>query len=395
MAAMQYGVTTESLAASQGEAYGVGVDSTGMPPAPTGAMVSDASTHKLFGYTQFNPAGMSDTQLHNAIDSALLKGKPVIVNIGSVPTWMYQVYHRDASGNIFSEPYKASTTLSPDAAFKALADLQHSGEADSGVSSINNGAFTTDGHCFAIVGLDDSLYSGAGGYIVENSWGLTNDQGTPQGYNGYYVIPKDFRSEGMPLTGLVVTLDGFSGVDQTWTTNRGTVASIYQSVLNRAADYDGLLYWGSAMDKGATIRDVFNSMYNSSEGQAVYAGLSDSGFINKAYLDIRGRAPTSSEASTELYLLQHSSRADELYSIMLNEINYASQVTATEHDRFVNRTQVSESFALTYKGTGHLDVATAALNGGTAGGVSFTAVTADANTLPATLIGIHNALGYT
>lgn len=383
-AAMQMGVNTQAFATSQGQPY---LSSNVIPPAPTQAMVNDALNHRITGYTNLNVNSLSDTKLHDTIVSELVKGKPVMLGV-VLPNWMTSVEYYE-NGVHYMVPNSVDSSLTPDQAFKKLADMHMKAEATS--PATNNAQYegpnVSGGHTLLIVGYDQTLFNNKGGYIVENPWG------PGVGYKGYQVIPSDFRSQGMSLKEMQ-TLDGFQGVDQAWTANRDLTAMAYHSVLNRAADHDGLVFWSKALDSGISLADVTNALYNSAEGQALYANMDDTAFVNKIFTDIKGRVATASEMAVEKVILEHTTRGQEIYSLMWNVHNHTG-VNQSEYDRFANRTQVSETFALTYNANGHENIAYAALNGGTVEGVSFTAVTSNADQIPITMIGIHDALHYT
>lgn len=72
----------------------------------------------------------------------------------------------------------------------------------------------------------------------------------------------------------------------------GLVGRIYQAVLNRTPDQGGLNYFRQRLQSGAmTNTDVVNSFINSQEFQSTYGSLSNTEFVNLVYQNVLGRAP--------------------------------------------------------------------------------------------------------
>jgi hypothetical protein len=72
----------------------------------------------------------------------------------------------------------------------------------------------------------------------------------------------------------------------------GQAYRVYQAAFNRTPDQSGLSYWVSAMDKGASLRDVAAGFSASSEFKALYgANPSAESLVNGYYTNVLGRAP--------------------------------------------------------------------------------------------------------
>lgn len=362
--ARDHGVVTQAIANQEGQPYGP----TSLYKNPTPLMDLRAADNTIKGWTPCDPLGLNDTKLKNYIGTQLMEGKPVLT-AAAIPGWMNSVITPDYSIKTF-----AGNT------FSDLVSLYNLSQSPN-VASMNNQAMY--GHEFLIVGMDDALFNGQGGYIVENSWG------TGYGVGGYQVIPYDFRSHGF-IGVSFTTLDGINGVDQAWTPEKKSAAMVYSSVLDRAADVGGLNYWAGEMKKGITLKDTVVSFMNSAEGKGIYDGMNNTQFINEVYMNTRGRAATAAEIENKtlfLTTLNHS-RADVMYDVMTGVINYTGDIRPGETDFFNNRTMVAEAYALTFQGDAsgaHYTYAKAVLQN----------VTSDANTAMAAIVGMHDSLGYT
>lgn len=370
--AISKGLTSETFATLQGESYKAKASSDNWTKAPTQAMVDDAALHKVLSTTHLNTSfNLSTQKNHEIIGEELMQGKVVMVG-SSLPKWMQMVHYNEQGVN-----YQIGFTAS---SFSALADLHDKGMA----SDPTGNSQSLGGHAFMIVGMDDSLFHGKGGYIVENSWG------TGYGVNGFEVIPYDFinnAAEGFGATTLQV-INGFNNVDQTWTPERGQIAMLYASALNRAGEHQGIEFYVNSLHSGNSLKTLTNDLVNSTEGKALYtaggAVMTNDQFIDKVFLDIRGRVGSVTEHYWGNQYLGLESRGDYLYDVMQETADRHGLTTQAEYDFLMNRTHVSENFGVTYQaGTAHLNDAHIALQG----------ITSDANTVQVALVGLQHALG--
>ncbi len=379
-AAMTGGITSEAIASAAGEAYAAEA-SGNWAKAPTDAMIKDAKQHLLTGSTSFdNGSSLTDNYLRAEIGEQLMHGKAVIMT-ATIPVWLSSLHYNDVTT---APPLKLPTAQAYAAnSYSALAALHDKGmntalpTADVASNVQNSGS-----HAFIIVGMDNSLFSGRGGYIIENSWG------TSFGVQGYDVIPYSFRSEGFAVKEMAV-LNGFNGMDQTWTAGRTQASELFASVLNRAGEYSGVKFWGDALQSGTTATQVIDGLLNSAEGKALYSvsgiPMNDTQFVTQTYLNVRGHVATQSNMDVALYSLQHdTTRAQFMETLIRATDTVSAGATMAEHDRLVNRTTAAEDYAITYHGQGHLDVAASVLQN----------ITSDANSVQAALIGLPHALGY-
>lgn len=329
--------------------------------APSASARASASSEKLFGTTSLGDwfeymngdktkkipldtvthwpdRAQQQVSLNNGIDEQLMHGKAVIV-ASKIPMWM---------SSIFNLSLAQQNVLHTD-------DRQQPG-----------------GHAFLIVGRDDTLSGGS--YICENSWG------TAAGERGYFAIPYKFMSDGFWFTEMNV-VDGFKGVDITWTKERGDLSKMYVALLGRAADHTGLDFWASAEHNGTTLSSIARSMVDSAEGKLKYGALSTVDYVNTVFTNMTGHAAPASAASGWVYQINYGAGRGEVALAMIDSLLNS---TGADHDTFINRGTVSETFAVTYQLDGPLAEAASAI----------ASVTSNADSVQVALTGVQHDLGW-
>jgi len=152
-----------------------------------------------------------------------------------------------------------------------------------------NSAYT-GGHAVEIIGIDDNLNGGS--YIVNNSWG------TGWGDNGYGTIkytafnPAEYYNQyPWPIFG-IHSIDGVVVGDNTYnfkyTEQRSEVNANYATILGRPADIVGLDYWASILTATNDLV-IAQSLFNSTEGQAMYGSMDSDTFVSTLYQRVLGR----------------------------------------------------------------------------------------------------------
>ncbi|UTY56078.1 DUF4214 domain-containing protein [Massilia sp. erpn] len=349
--AMTDGVATQASAAPyEGSLY----------QAPTAAARASASSEKLTGYSDFaawlqyrggdrsQPIDYDTTNfrlnidqqqasINSAIDTQLMHGKAVLMS-GTVPQWL---------GSLPS------------------VSLNAQGIFHDNKTSLGN-------HAFLIVGRDDGLNGGS--YIVENSWGPNF------GDRGYYAMSYKFLNEGFIVHDAAVT-NGFKGVDTAWTKERGDMSMLYVNLLGRAADHGGMEFWATAEKNGVTVSHIANQMASSAEGTQKYGGLSNIDYVNKLYINMTGHGLDSGSLSGWASMLDQGAQRGDVGLKIMNSI-LAS--TGADHDTLLNRTTVSETYAVTYQLDGPLNAAAQAI----------ASVNANADSVQVALTGVQHDLGW-
>lgn len=242
--------------------------------------------------------------------------------------------------------------------------------------TLADGEFIQDGHMFIIDGIDYTT----GQYDMVNSWGAS------WGASGHMKI--NFIDLRPALTDGTAVINGFNGVDVTWSSDRIKIAQLYTSLLERSGENFGITAWASNLHNGTSINDIANAFYGSPEGQALYAGMTDSQYVNQVFHNILNR--DADAAGMQLFLSQLA--GGETRGALASDImQYIDSYTGTDagtiasHDFLENRATVSMNYGVTFQvdGTHHQ----AAID-------SLTGVTSDANTIPVALVGIQHAMGW-
>nr|WP_307729796.1 DUF4214 domain-containing protein [Massilia sp. YIM B04103] len=373
--ATQVGISTQAAAAPYDgnvidhNQNGIVDTTSAVYQAPTASAKASAASQKVTGYSSYAnwlifkdgvfgnllPSELSNgevqvnkalqqAQINSVLDKELMHGKAVILG-GEIPNWL---------GYMGAKPFSQQTTFT---------NQEKYGD-----------------HAFLVVGRDDHLNGGS--YIIENSWG------EGWGDKGYAAIPYNFLYTGIKLR-TVDVVDGFKGVDTAWTTERGQVAMLYSTVLDRAVEHNGLEFWANALKNGKTVQQVSNDLASSAEAQSKYGSISNADYINTLYLNTLGRSVDA--VGKQFWLNKMSaegmSRGDVAYHLMTSTANtngVGSAPTWAEHDFLINRATVSENFGLTYQIEGHDAVGTRALD----------LVTSDASSVQVALTGIQHDMGW-
>ena len=84
-------------------------------------------------------------------------------------------------------------------------------------------------------------------------------------------------------------VDGY--MDYSPTDPAGQVYRLYEATLNRAPDQEGLTNWVNDLTSGASLQSVVNGFVGSSEFQADYGSLDNTGFVTLLYQNVLHRAP--------------------------------------------------------------------------------------------------------
>ncbi|KMO36674.1 hypothetical protein VQ03_20140 [Methylobacterium tarhaniae] len=108
-------------------------------------------------------------------------------------------------------------------------------------------------------------------------------------------------------------------------TDQAVIARMYDAVLNRDADADGLHNWWAAHDNGMSLQDIAHSFLTSPEFQAQSGNLSDSAFVSLMYNNMLGRAPDQGGLENWTKELSHGMSREDLV------INIAKSLEGANH----------------------------------------------------------------
>lgn len=128
---------------------------------------------------------------------------------------------------------------------------------------------------------------------------------------------------------------------------RNEIIEVYIASFNRAPDADGLTYWVTNMsDNGLSISEVASSFFDSQEVKDLYpTGTSDEDFINTVYNNVLGRTADSDGLSYWLGEMQKGISKDKM---IISVINGAKASTGSEADKLLllNKSEVGKNFSV-------------------------------------------------
>ena len=321
---------------------------------PPDSVYSEAAQHKITGYTDHAEATWRNSPtIVDIIKSSLSEGKPLLLGF-TLKTWF------DAE----SSQHDIKTML------------PNNSVADEG----------RGGHCVLIVGADDSLNGGKGGYIVQNSWGATN------GDSGFYMIPyNEFPALGdnwwnsstnnFNMMSLF-TINGFEGHNQVWSKERIDASQMYISTLDRGADLKGLDYWANALAANTITKGQMADMIlNSSEYISFHSGFSTSQKIEEYYLDTLGRNADSGGLAFWTNVVEAGFAT--LGTVFADISTQVYGKTGVDHDFYSNKVNLGMTYSVTYQQNNKSAIIHDAL----------LHVTSDANQLEIIKVGMAHDLG--
>lgn len=284
--------------------WGYHVDMWSAQPSPP--VYQDALLHKI---ESFSTLGALQAEALINIKTALNAGKPVLMEF-KVYNWYDQLHGSLASQIVSLSDYGGT--------YRAL-------------------------HEATIVGYDDALNGGRGAFISQGSWG------TGHGDNGLAIIPYDFvmrKDEVVELD----TINSYCGVDSQFTPIRREISALYDCVLNRAADHDGLIYWSQQIAAGKSVNTVANDIINASGNQSVFYGATTNVQIATImHQQVTGHAPDYAAQYTLTALLNNGMSKGELLGMLMNSVdNYSGQDSVKIHEAqlYDNKTDMSEYYAM-------------------------------------------------
>lgn len=107
--------------------------------------------------------------------------------------------------------------------------------------------------------------------------------------------------------------------------DQAVIARMYDAVLNRDADADGLHNWWAAHDNGMSLTDIAHSFLTSPEFQAQSANISDTAFVSLMYQNMFGRSPDQGGLENWTNALSHGMSREDVV------VNIAKSVEGASH----------------------------------------------------------------
>ena len=220
--------------------------------------------------------------------------------------------------NIVPTPV-GGTAGSDNLAGSASADTLSAGGGDDTLRGSGGSDYLDGG-----AGLDTVIYSGLSrAYASSFGAGASVVAGGPEGGDASLVNVERIKF----VDGYVATAP---------TDFAGQVYRVYQASLGRAPDGSGLANWTHALEAGGSLQTVVNGFIGSPEFLARYGVAGDDQFIALLYQNVLHRAPDDQGlANWKTYLSSGHSRAEAVIGFSESPEDVANTAPAVQHGLFV------------------------------------------------------------
>lgn len=358
---------------AQTQPYGYAVANIG---ASTAGFAADAALHKVsnpdtvihaVSFANSTISTMSATDLVGQIAQQLMQGKGLLMAM-SAQQWML-----------------------------AASGMPLSSQLGYGITEGDNNIIGQ--HEVFVVGANTATHE-----ITVQSWGAS--LGTPDAglfkINLDHAYTTDFLGNKTSTIADLYAVNGFNGIDLTQNAKTLQVAEAYNAVLDRAPEASAMKNAVAALNSGATLTTLCNNMFLSSEFKTLHPLVnSNAEVVTYLFGTILGRPPEASGLAFYTNALNSGESRGQLASELINTIADSSHWSAdhltysgsssndpnlmSESARLYNRAQASEDYAIAmHAGDTYGSVAASFL----------THVTADPNSVIASLIGVGTQLGH-
>lgn len=256
-------------------------------------------------------------------------------------------------------------------------------DAEMGVSLANQvghgSGVSRGGHVVYLDSYNDFMnivppneYYYRGGFEFPNSWGAGF------GENGRGSVDYGQFIPGGGITGLY-TINGYNGIDTTWSAPRKSIALEYATIFGRPAAIADMDFWAGHYALNYTDAQIADILIASAEGAALYGSDTNAEFVGDQYRNMLGREV---DASGEAYWVGRLDTGESRGSVWdsMADMVAASTTDIAARDNLLNKQNFSAfvSIARQYNGTVYNDEVADAL----------ASVTSDADALEIIKIGL-------
>jgi hypothetical protein len=219
-----------------------------------------------------------------------------------------------------------------------------------GLPITGNGLLTgTSGDDWLVGGSgNDTLHGGGGSDYLDGGGGLNT--ATYDGvYRQYVVAAGGTTVSGGPEGGTDILaniqriqfVDGYVATSPTDTA--GEVYRLYEGALGRVPDPEGLAGWVTALNNGTSLQAVADGFVGSAEFKATYGSLNNTAFITLLYENVLHRAADPNGLTGWLgYMAQGHSQSDVLLGFTESAEDIADLSTPVQHGLWVGDPNAAE-----------------------------------------------------
>lgn len=276
---------------------------------PSQAAYNEAATQKLGTYSQLETATQWNIIL-NGVKQVLSEGKPVIMGYNVDPWWM------QVTGSLSSQTGTGTDT-------------------------------TGSGHSSMIVGVGDNNTADQldDYYIVQNSWGTSWGDGGFGKLNAF-----EFNAANNDLIAMYV-LNGFDGIDWTYSAARNDVAELFVGLLERSPNQAGLDWYAA---QGLTQYQIADAILSGPEAQSQLPNtLTNSQFVDELFVQALGRHAAAGGLAFWTQALDSGLSRSQ---VAVDIINGAQAYSGSDplgiysRDFFNDRLEVAMHYSVAYQG---------------------------------------------
>ena len=118
----------------------------------------------------------------------------------------------------------------------------------------------------------------------------------------------DFAQEVAPFDAQGMSVDLFDGIATLDASAIADLTELYIAYFNRAPDAVGLFFWGNQLAGGRTLQEIAELFFDQPETRSLYGDLSDApSYVTAVYQNVLGRTPDSNGMSFWLDILENGS----------------------------------------------------------------------------------------
>ncbi|MBM3589226.1 MAG: DUF4214 domain-containing protein [Alphaproteobacteria bacterium] len=148
------------------------------------------------------------------------------------------------------------------------------------------------------------------------------------------------------FTDLRLETSWFSKTDALTSAQKGSLVELYIASFNRAPDAIGLNYWGGRLYDGMSLAEIARSFFVQSETVAAYpSSMSNQTFVTTVYNNVLSRAPDTEGLNYWAREIDTGSISRDVFLLAIINGAKASSGSATDRQTLANKVAVGNHFA--------------------------------------------------